>query len=69
MAPSPELPAIFPGSAEHHSQALYERRDHLFKQAVEVNMNNASGIRVQQDVLAMPIPQSMMRNLELVLDK
>jgi hypothetical protein len=68
MAPSPELPAIFPASAEHQSQALYEG-DHLFKQAVEVNMNSASGIRVQQDVLAMPIPQSMMCNVELVLDK
>jgi hypothetical protein len=68
MAPSRELPAISPAFAEHHSQALYEG-DHLFKQAVEVNVNNASGIRVQQDVLAMPIPQSMMRNLELVLDK
>jgi hypothetical protein len=39
----------------------------LFEQAIEVNMNHASRISVQQDVLAMPIPESTIRNLELVL--
>jgi len=65
MAPSLELLAFFPASAEHQSQALYEG-DYLFKQAVEVNMNNASGIGVKQDVLAMPIPESTMYSLEHV---
>ena len=65
MAPSPELPAFFPASTEHQSQALYQE-DYLFKQAVEVNMNNASGIGVEQDILAMPIPESTMYNLEHV---
>lgn len=68
MAPSPELQAIFPASIEYLTRALYEG-DYLFKQTVEVNMNNASGIRVQQDILAMPIPESTMCNLELVSDK
>jgi hypothetical protein len=63
MAPSPELPASFPASTEHQCQALYEG-DYLFKQAVEVDMNNASGIGVEQDVFAMPIPESTMYNLE-----
>jgi hypothetical protein len=63
MAPSPELPAFFPASAEYQSQALYEGK-YLVKQAVEVNMNDASGIGVEQDVLAMPIPESTMYNLE-----
>lgn len=38
---------------------------YLFKQAVEVNMNNTSRIRVQQDVLAMSISESMANDLEL----
>jgi hypothetical protein len=44
------------------------RGDYLFEQAVEVNMNNTSGVCVEQDVFAMPIPKSIRWKLEPVFD-
>jgi hypothetical protein len=69
MALSPELQAIFPASTEHPEPTTHTEGEYLFKQAVEVNMNNTSSISVQQDVLAMPVPESTMRNLEFIHDK
>jgi hypothetical protein len=63
MALSPELPAISPASAELPESRTHVEGNYLIEQAVEVDMNNTSGIGVQQNVLAMPIPESIMRGL------
>jgi hypothetical protein len=68
MALSPELPAFFPASVELPESSTHVEREYLFKQAVEVDMNNTSSISVQQNVLAMSIPESTMRNLEFIHD-
>jgi hypothetical protein len=60
MALSPELPAFSPASAEHPEPSTHIEGEYLFKQAVKVNMDNTSSISVQQNVLAMPIPESTM---------
>ena len=60
MALFPELPAFSPASAELPESNTQIEREYLVEQAVEVNMNNTSGISVQQNVLAMPIPESTM---------
>ena len=68
MALSPELPAFSPASVELPESSTHVAGEYLLKQAVEVDMNNTSGISVQQNVLAMSIPESTMRNLEFILD-
>ena len=69
MALSPGLPAIFPATTELPESSTHTEGEYLVKQAVEVNMNNTSSIGVQQNVLAMPIPESTMRNLEIIQDE
>ncbi len=69
MALSPGLPAFSPASAELPVSRMHIEGKYLFKQAVEVDMNNTSSISVQQNVLAMPIPESTIRNLALIHNK
>jgi hypothetical protein len=69
MALFPELPAFYPASVELPVPGTQIEGEYLIEQAVEVNMNNTSSISVQQNVLAMPIPESAMRNLEFIHDE
>jgi hypothetical protein len=69
MALSPELPAFSPASAELPELRTHVEGNYLFEQAVEVDMNNASGIGVQQNILAMPIPESTMLDLDFIHDR
>ncbi len=58
----------FPCSCQAQGSKPHADGNYLFEKTVEVNMDNASSIGVQEDVLAVPVSKSAKHGLVYVLD-